>query len=82
MHASGAAAAGPKTLDLKVLLVGEGPTDVPTAAWAAALKSEGVPYTEVDATGAAPNATVTLPTLSSGSIGNYNGVVIADSPTD
>ena len=29
-----------------------------------------------------PNETVTLPTLSSGSTGNYNGVVIADSPTD
>jgi len=82
VRVSGAAAATPQTLSLKVLLIGEGPTDVPTAAWAAALKSEGVPYTEVDATGAAPSATITLPTLSSGSTGNYNGVVIADSPTD
>src|ERR1019366_9563528 len=27
-----------------------------------------------------PNETVTLPTLSGGTTGNYNGVVIADSP--
>ena len=82
MHASGAAAATPQTLNLKVLLVGQGPTDVTTAAWAAALKSEGVPYTEVDATGTAPSETITLPALSSGSTGNYNGVIIADSPTN
>ncbi len=82
VRVSGAAAATPQTLNLKVLLIGEGPTDVPTAAWAAALKSEGVPYTEVDATGTLGSETITLPTLSSGSTGNYNGVVIADSPTD
>jgi len=82
MHASGAAAATPQTLNLKVLLVGQGPTDVTTAAWAAALKSEGVPYTEVDAAGAAPSETITLPALSSGSTGFYNGVIIADSPTN
>ena len=29
-----------------------------------------------------PSQTVTLPTLSSGTTGNYNGVVIADSPAD
>ncbi len=82
VRVSGVAAATPQTLNLKVLLIGEGPADVPTAAWAAALKNEGVPYTEVDATGTAPNETITLPALSSGSTGNYNGVVIADSPTD
>ncbi len=82
VHASGAAAATPQTLNLKVLLVGQGPTDVTTAAWAAALTSEGVPYTEVDATGTAPSESIALPTLSSGSVGNYNGVIIADSPTN
>jgi len=82
VHVSAAAAASPQTLNLKVLLVGEGPTDVPTAAWAAALTSEGVAYTEVNATGTSPTETIALPTLSSGSIGNYNAVVIADSPTD
>ena len=39
-------------------------------------------YYEVTATGASANKTVTLPALSSGTTGNYNGVVIADSPTD
>jgi Putative Ig domain len=77
-----ASAAAPPTLNLKVLLVGEGSADVTTAAWQAALTSEGVPYTLVTATGTAPDETVNLPTLSSGSTGNYNGVVIADSPTD
>jgi hypothetical protein len=69
-------------LGLKILLIGDGSTDVTTAAWEAALTSEGVPYTEVDAVGTAPDQTVTLPTLSSSSTGNFNGVVIADSPTD
>jgi hypothetical protein len=77
-----ASAAAPPTLNLKVLLIGEGSADVTTAAWQAALTSEGVPYTLVTATGSAPNETVSLPALSSGSTGNYNGVVIADSPTD
>ncbi len=77
-----AAAAGPPTVDLRVLLIGEGSADPTTAAWQAALTSEGVPYTLVTASGSAPSETVTLPTLSSGSTGNYNGVVIADSPTD
>ena len=64
MNASGAAAATPPTLNLKVLLIGQGPTDVTTAAWAAALKSEGVPFTEVDASGALASETITLPALS------------------
>ena len=60
--ATGAAvsAATPPTLDLKVLLIGEGTstngegsTDPTTAAWESALTSEGVPYTEVDAAGTA-----------------------------
>ncbi len=82
VQASGAAAATPPTLNLKVLLVGQGPTDTTTAAWAAALQSEGVPFTEVDATGTAPSESIALPTLSSGSTGYYNGVIIADSPTN
>ena len=79
---SAASAASPHRLDLKILLIGGGPTDTTTAAWQAALNSEGVAYTEVTATGTSPNETITLPRLSSGSTGNYNGVVIADSPTD
>jgi Putative Ig domain len=76
-----AAAAGPNTLDLKVLLIGSATAGDPvTAAWKAALASEGVPYTEVDATGAYGAETVTLPALSSGSTGFFNGVVTADSP--
>ena len=75
-----AAAATPPTLNLKILLVGDGSADVTTAAWEAALKSEGVAYDEVTATGAYGSETVTLPALSSGTTGNYNGVVIADSP--
>ena len=81
MAAATAPAATPPTLNLKILLIGSGPGDVTTAAWEAALKSEGVAYDEVTATGASPNETVTLPALSSGTTGNYNGVVIADSPT-
>ena len=77
-----AAAASPPTLNLKVLLIGEGSSDVTTAAWQSALTSEGVPYTLVTASGSSPNETVNLPALSSGTTGNYNGVVIADSPTD
>ena len=46
-----AAAAAPPTLNLKVLLIGEGSSDVTTAAWQSALTSEGVPYTLVTATG-------------------------------
>ncbi len=75
-----AGAATPVTLDLKVLLVGTGSSDPTTAAWASALTSEGVPYTEVTATGTYGAETVTLPTLSAGSVGDYNGVVVADSP--
>ena len=79
--ASAASAATAPTLNLKILLIGGGSADVTTAAWEAALKSEGVAYTEVTATGTSPSQTVTLPALSSGTTGNYNGVVIADSPT-
>ena len=50
--ATAATAATPPTLDLKVLLIGSGSTDPTTAAWEAALSSEGVPYTEVTAAGA------------------------------
>jgi Putative Ig domain len=82
---SAAAAASPPTLDLKVLLIGGaggGASDPTTAAWAAGLTNQGVPYTEVDAAGSYGAETVTLPTLptSTASPGPFNGVVIADSP--
>jgi Putative Ig domain len=81
-----AAAAGtPAQLDLKVLLVGGtggAAADPTTAAWASALSTEGVAYTEVDASGAAGSETVALPALSGGTHGYFNGVVVADSPTD
>ena len=77
-----AAAAAPPTLDLKVLLIGSGSTDPTTAAWESALTTQGVAYTEVDATGHLPAETVTLPALTIGTTGYYNGVVIADSPAD
>jgi hypothetical protein len=77
-----AAAAAPPTVKLRALLIGEGSGDPTTAAWQAALTSEGVPYTLVTAAGAAPGETVSLPALSSGGTGNFNAVVIADSPAD
>jgi hypothetical protein len=77
-----AAAAAPPTLNLRVLLIGEGSADPMTAAWQAVLTSEGVPYTVATASGSAPGETVNLPALSSGGTGNFNGVVIADSPAD
>jgi hypothetical protein len=77
-----ASAATPPTLDLNVLLIGNGSTDPTTAAWQSALSSEGVPYTLATASGTAPDQTVTLPVLSSGTTGNFNGVVIADDPLD
>ena len=77
-----ASAAGPPTVNLRILLVGEGSGDPTIAAWQAALTGEGVPYTLVTASGSAPSETVNLPALSSGGTGNFNGVVIADSPAD
>ncbi|MGF1426722.1 putative Ig domain-containing protein [Kitasatospora sp. LaBMicrA B282] len=76
-----AVAATPPQLDLKVLLVGGGSGDPTTAAWQNALSTEGVPFTLVNASGAIGSETVSLPALSSGSHGYYNGVVVADSPT-
>jgi hypothetical protein len=76
-HSAGAASPT-QTVALKVLLIGDGPSDPTTVAWEDGLTNEGVPFTEVDATGAYGSETVTLPTLSSGSTGNYNGVVLAD----
>ena len=69
------------TLDLKVLLIGDGapPRDGGLGVRA---DHEGVPYTEVDTAGTAGSETVTLPALSSGTTGNFNGVVIAGSPAD
>ncbi|MCW2930892.1 MAG: hypothetical protein JWM19_1854, partial [Actinomycetia bacterium] len=77
-----AAAAALPTLDLKVLLIGNGSSDATTTAWQSALGSEGVPYTLVTASGTAPAQTLTLPALSSGSTGYYNGVIIADDPAE
>jgi hypothetical protein len=75
-----ASAATPQTLDLKVLLIGGEAGDPTTAAWQSALTSQGVPFTSVTASGSYGSETVTLPALSSGSTGDYNGVIFADSP--
>ena len=75
-----AEAATPPQLNLNVLLIGGGSTDPSTAAWQSALSNEGVAYTLVTATGAYGSEDVTLPALTTGSVGNFNGVVIADSP--
>jgi hypothetical protein len=80
---SASAASSTQTLALKVLLIGGPPTgdtpDPTTVAWADALTSEGVPYTEVDGVGSYGSETVTLPTLSSSDTsGNFNAVVLAD----
>src|SRR5664280_2155685 len=74
-------AAVPPTLNLNVLLIGTGSSDPTTAAWQTALSSEGVAYTSVTATGASGSETVVLPALTTGSVGNFNGVVLADSPS-
>ncbi len=75
------AAAAPVQLDMNVLLVGTGPSDPTTAAWQSALSSEGVTYTLATASGPYGGETVALPTLTTGSAGRFDGVVIADSPT-
>jgi len=75
-----AAAATPPQLNLRILLVGGGSGDPTTDAWRAMLDSEGVPYTLVTATGPYGSETVTLPMLVNGAVGEFNGVVIADSP--
>jgi len=75
-----AAAASPPSLNLNVLLIGDGTSDATTAAWQSALSSEGLAYTLATATGAYGAETVTLPALTTGTVGNFNGVVIADSP--
>ena len=82
---SASAATTTNTLNLKVLVVGGvggAANDPTTAAWDAALTQEGVPYTEVDASGTSGAETVSLPALSSGATGNYNGVIIAGSPAN
>ena len=83
---AGAATVTTTTMALRVLLIGEPPTanvvDPTTSAWESALTTDGVQYTEVDAVGTAPNQTITLPTLSTGTTGNFNGVVFADTPGD
>ncbi len=80
--AKAAASATPVELSLNVLLIGAGSTDPTTAAWQSALTQEGVAYTEVTATNTTTYGSyaVTLPALTTGSVGNFNGVVIADSP--
>jgi hypothetical protein len=82
LPAAPAGAAAPPTLDLRVLLVGAGSTDPTTAAWESAMNSEGVAFTEVDAASGSSGLTVTLPALSSGTTGYFNGVVLADQPSD
>ncbi len=77
---SAVAATTAPELTLNVLLVGTGSTDPTTAAWASALANEGVAYTEATATGTYGAETVTLPALTTGSVGNFDAVVIADSP--
>jgi hypothetical protein len=74
----------PPSVSLKVLLIGSGSSDPTTAAWESALSSEGVPYTEATATNTGTLGTwdVALPALTTGTQGNYNGVVVADSPSD
>ncbi|MFI6056233.1 putative Ig domain-containing protein [Streptomyces violascens] len=67
-------------LDLKVLLIGGGQGDPTTLAWQNALDTEGVAYSLVNSTGDVGSETVSLPPLSSGTHGYFNGVVFADSP--
>jgi hypothetical protein len=74
-------AVAPPQLNVNILLIGYGSTDPTTAAWTAALNSEGVSYTTATATGTYGAETVTLPALTSGSVGNFNGVVFADGPS-
>jgi hypothetical protein len=71
----------PPVLDLRVLLIGGGTGDPTTSAWQTTLAGEGVAYTEVQASGSYGAETVTLPTLSAGTTGDFNGVVFADSPS-
>src|SRR5664280_2146028 len=79
--ARSAAAATPVQLNLNVLLIGTASPDPTTAAWQSALSSEGVAYTSVTASGSYGAETVLLPALTTGSVGNFNGVVLADSPS-
>jgi hypothetical protein len=76
-----ASAAAPARLTLNVLLIGNGTSDPTTAAWQAALTSEGVAYTLATAAGTTYGTeTVALPALTNAGVGNFNGVVFADSP--
>jgi hypothetical protein len=78
-----AGAAAPPTLSLNVLLIGNGNSDPTTAAWQSALTSEGVTYTNATAVGTTYGAeTINLPALTTGSLGNFNAVVIAGSPDE
>jgi hypothetical protein len=77
-----ASAATPPAVALKVLLIGSGSSDPTTAAWESELANEGVAYTEVTASGTAPLESVVLPSLTSGTTGNFNGVIFGDSPTN
>ena len=77
-HSAGAAA--PPTLTLNVLLIGNGTADPTTVAWQSALSSEGVSFTNATASGTYGSETVALPALTTGSVGDFNAVVIAGSP--
>jgi hypothetical protein len=76
----------PPSVDLTVLLIGEGANDPTTQAWDSGLTQEGVPFTEVDGTGPAGSEAVNLPALTTTfgttTVGNFNAVVFADSPAN
>jgi hypothetical protein len=75
-----AGAATPPSLRSNVLLIGAGPSDPTTSAWQSALGAEGFAYTLATATGRYGSEVVDLPPLTSGTVGNFNAVVFADSP--
>jgi hypothetical protein len=75
-----AAAATPQQLDLRILLIGGEAGDPTTSAWQSALTSQGVPFTLATATGSYGAESVSLPALTTGSVGDFNGVIFADSP--
>src|SRR5664280_1761595 len=57
-----------------------GITIVLVATLVSAVARSAAAYTSVTASGSYGAETVTLPALTTGSVGNFNGVVLADSP--
>ena len=80
---SAAWAASPPTLNLQVLLIGDGPTDATTAAWAGrAHAARACPTPRSTRPARYGSETVTLPTLSSAAPpATSTASCIADSPT-